>query len=129
MKKLLTLIVVFVSTLSFSQGWNYIGSSLGIATATESDIEITPGGNLYAASLSSGVISVRKWNPGNSTWTSLPAISAIPGTSAGLELVVLGETTPVVAVKSNQGALPSQFLYIYKYNGTSWVFQTMGPGG
>lgn len=129
MKKLLTLLVVFVSTFSFSQGWNYIGSSTGIANATEVDIEITPGGNLYAASLNSGVISVRQWNPANSSWTSLPALTAVPGTTAGLELLVIGETTPVVAVKSNQGALPSQFLYIYKYNGTAWVFQTMGPGG
>nr|WP_294859225.1 T9SS type A sorting domain-containing protein [uncultured Fluviicola sp.] len=128
MKKLLTLIVVFVSTFSFSQGWNYIGSSTGIANATEVDIETTPGGNLYAAALNSGVVTIYKWSPTTSSWISMSG-ATVPGTTSGLDLLVIGETTPVFAVKSNQGALPSQYLYIYKFNGTSWVFQTMGPGG
>jgi hypothetical protein len=128
MKKLLTLIVVFVSTFSFSQSWNYIGSSTGIANATEVDIETTPGGNLYAAALSSGVVTVYKWSPVSSSWVSMSG-ATVPGTTAGLDLLVIGETTPVFAVKSNQGALPAQYLYIYKFNGTSWVTQTMGPGG
>lgn len=128
MKKLLTLIVLFVSTFSFSQGWNYIGSSTGIANATEVDIETTPGGNLYAAALNGGVVTVYKWSPLTSSWVSMSG-ATVPGTTSGLDLLVIGETTPVFAVKSNQGALPNQFLYIYKFNGTSWVFQTMGPGG
>ncbi|WP_343635106.1 T9SS type A sorting domain-containing protein [Fluviicola sp.] len=128
MKKLLTLFVLLVSTVSFSQGWNFIGSNLGIANATEVDIETTPGGNLYAAALSGGVVTVYKWSPVTAQWVSMSG-ATIPGTSSGLDLLVIGETTPVFAVKSNQGALPSQFLYIYKFNGTSWIFQTMGPGG
>lgn len=128
MKKLLTLLLVFLSTFSFSQGWNYIGSSTGIANATEVDIETTPGGNLYAAALNAGVVTVYKWSPVTTSWVSMSG-ATIPGTSSGLDLLVIGETTPVFAVKSNQGALPSQFLYIYKFNGSSWVFQTMGPGG
>jgi len=128
MKKLLTLIVLFVSTFSFSQGWNYIGSSTGIANATEVDIETTPGGNLYAAALNSGVVTVYKWSPITSSWVSMSG-ATVPGTTSGLDLLVIGETTPVFAVKSNQGALPNQYLYIYKFNGTSWVYQTMGPGG
>ncbi len=128
MKKLLTLFLLCVSTISFSQGWNYIGSSTGIANATEVDIETTPGGNLYAAALSAGVVTVYKWSPVTTSWVSMSG-ATIPGTSSGLDLLVIGETTPVFAVKSNQGALPSQFLYIYKFNGSSWVFQTMGPGG
>lgn len=128
MKKLLTLSIVFLSTFSFSQGWNYIGSSTGIANATEVDIETTPGGNLYAAALNGGIVTVYKWSPVTTSWVSMSG-ATIPGTSSGLDLLVIGETTPVFAVKSNQGALPSQFLYIYKFNGSSWVFQTMGPGG
>jgi hypothetical protein len=128
MKKLLTLFVLCVSTISFSQGWNYIGSNTGIANATEVDIETTPGGNLYAAALSAGVVTVYKWSPVTSSWVNMSG-AIIPGTSAGLDLLVIGETTPVFAVKSNQGALPQQYLYIYKFNGTSWVSQTMGPGG
>ncbi len=128
MKKLLTLLVVFASTFSFSQGWNFIGSSAGIANATEVDIETTPGGNLYAAALNAGVVTVYKWSTVSNSWVSMSG-ATIPGTSSGLDLLVIGETTPVFAVKSNQGALPNQFLYIYKFNGTSWIFQTMGPGG
>lgn len=128
MKKLLTLIVLFVSTFSFSQGWNYIGSPLGIANATEVDIETTPGGNLYAAALNSGVVTVYKWSPASTSWVSMSGVT-VPGTTSGLDLLVIGETTPVFAVKSNQGALPNQFLYIYKFNGTSWIFQPMGSGG
>lgn len=128
MKKLLTLFVLCVSTVSFSQGWNFIGSNTGIANATEVDIETTPGGNLYAAALNAGVVTVYKWSSVTNSWVSMSG-AIIPGTSAGLDLLVIGETTPVFAVKSNQGALPSQFLMIYKFNGTSWVSQTMGPGG
>lgn len=129
MKKLLTLLVVFVSTFSFSQGWNFIGSSTGIANASEVDIETTPGGNLYAAALGSGgVVTVYKWSSVSSSWVSMSG-ATVPGTTSGLDLLVIGENTPVFAVKSNQGALPNQFLYIYKFNGTSWVSQTMGPGG
>jgi trimeric autotransporter adhesin len=128
MKKLLGLLAVFVSTFSFSQGWNYIGSSTGIANASEVDIEITPGGNLYAAALNSGVVTVYKWSSVTTSWVSMSG-ATVPGTTSDLDLLVIGETTPVFAVKSNQGALPSQFLYIYKFNGASWVFQTIGPGG
>lgn len=127
MKKLLTLIVLFVSTFSFSQGWNYIGSSTGIANATEVDIETTPGGNLYAAALNAGVVTVYKWSPVSNSWVSMSG-ATVPGTTSGLDLLVIGETTPVFAVKSNQGALPSQFLYIYKFNGTSWVYQNFAGG-
>lgn len=128
MKKLLTLLVVFVSTFSFSQGWNYIGSSTGIANATEVDIETTPGGNLYAAALNAGVVTVYKWSPITSSWVSMSG-ATIPGTSSGLDLLVIGETTPVFAVKSKQGTtLFDQYLYIYKFNGTSWVYQNYAGG-
>lgn len=128
MKKLLTLLLISTSTFSFSQGWNFIGSTTGIANASEVDIEVTPGGNLYAAALNSGVVTVYKWSPVTSSWVSMSG-ATVPGTTSGLDLLVIGETTPVFAVKSNQGAIPNQFLYIYKFNGSSWVFQTMGPGG
>ncbi|MGV3613045.1 MAG: T9SS type A sorting domain-containing protein [Fluviicola sp.] len=128
MKKLLTLLVVFVSTFSFSQNWNFIGSSTGIANASEVDIEITPGGNLFAAALGSGgVVTVYKWSNVSASWVSMSG-ATVPGTTSGLDLLVIGENTPVFALKSNQGALPNQFLYIYKFNGTSWVYQNF-PGG
>ncbi len=130
MKKLLTLFVVFVSTFSFSQGWNFIGSSTGIANAIEVDIETTPGGNLYAAALGSGgVVTVYKWSPVTSSWVSMSG-ATVPGTTSGLDLLVIGEDTPVFALKSNQGALPSQFLYIYKWStiASSWVYQSFFGG-
>lgn len=129
MKKLLTLFVLSVSTISFSQGWNFIGSNTGIANATEVDIETTPGGNLYAAALSAGVVTVYKWSPVTSSWVNMSG-AIIPGTSSGLDLLVIGETTPVFAVKSNQGpsTTQDQYLSIYKFNGTSWVSQNYAGG-
>lgn len=129
MKKLLTLLVVFASTFSFSQSWNYIGSSTGIANASEVDIEITPGGNLYAAALGSGgVVTVYKWSSVSASWVSMSG-ATVPGTTSGLDLVVIGENTPVFALKSNQGAaILDQYLYIYKFNGTSWVYQNFSGG-
>lgn len=129
MKQLLTLFLLFVATFSFSQGWNHIGSSTGIANATEVDIETTPGGNLYAAALSAGVVTVYKWSPVTTSWVSMSG-ATIPGTSSGLDLLVIGETTPVFAVKSNQGpsTTQDQYLSIYKFNGTSWVYQNYAGG-
>ncbi|WP_341900417.1 T9SS type A sorting domain-containing protein [Fluviicola taffensis] len=131
MKKLLTLIVVFVSTFSFSQGWNYIGSSTGIANATEVDIEVTPGGNLYAAYIdasNSNKITVRKWLASNSTWQLVGTAGIGDANVFDLQLVVLGETTPVVAAKTFYQTT-YEFLEIYKFNGTSWISQAIGSGG
>lgn len=129
MKKLLTLLILFASTFSFSQSWNYIGSSTGIANASEVDIEITPGGNLYAAALGSGgVVTVYKWSSVSASWVSMSG-ATVPGTTSGLDLVVIGENTPVFALKSNQGStILDQYLYIYKFNGTSWVYQNFAGG-
>ncbi len=101
MKKLLTLLLISTSTFSFSQGWNFIGSTTGIANASEVDIEVTPGGNLYAAALNSGVVTVYKWSPVTSSWVSMSG-ATVPGTTSGLDLLVIGETTPVFAVKSDR---------------------------
>lgn len=131
MKKLLTLIVLFVSTYSFSQGWNYIGSSLGIANATEVDIETTPGGNLYAAYIdgsNSNKITVRKWVASNNTWQLVGAAGIGDANVFDLQLVVLGETTPVVAAKTFYQTT-YEFLEIYKFNGTNWISQAIGSGG
>lgn len=131
MKKLLILLVVFVSTFSFSQGWNYIGSSTGIANATEVDIEITPNGNLYAAYIdgtNSNKITVRKWNAVSSSWQLVGAAGIGDANVFDLQLIVLGETTPVVAAKTFYQTT-YEFLEIYKFNGSTWAYQPIGPGG
>lgn len=131
MKKLLGLLVVFVSTFSFSQGWNYIGSSTGISNATEVDIEITPNGILYAAYIdasNSNKITVRKWNAASSSWQLVGAAGIGDANVFDLQLIVLGETTPVVAAKTFYQTT-YEFLEIYRFNGTSWVYQAIGSGG
>ncbi len=131
MKKLLTLSILLVSTFSFSQGWNYIGSSTGIANATEVDIETTPGGNLFAAYIdasNSNKITVRKWNASVSSWQLVGAAGIGDANVFDLQLIVLGENTPVVAAKTFYQTT-YEFLEIYKFNGTSWVYQSIGPGG
>lgn len=131
MKKLLFACMALIPLFSLSQGWDYIGSSTGIANATEVDIEITPNGNLYAAYIdasNSNKITVRKWNANNSSWQLVGNAGIGDANVFDLELVVLGETTPVVAAKTFYQTT-YEFLEIYKFNGTSWLPQAIGSGG
>lgn len=130
MKKLLLSLVVLISTFSFSQNWNYIGSSTGIANASEIDIEISPNGVLYAAYIdgsNSNKITVRKWNSVNSTWQLVGTAGISSPNAFGLELILKGEN-PVVGAKvvTTISATTYEFIEVYSFNGTIW--NSLGVG-
>lgn len=130
MKKLLVIAALLGSFATYAQPWKFIGSSAGIANATEVDIEITPLGNLYAAYIDAGSankVTVRKWNEAVSSWQLVGTAGIGDANVFDLQLIVLGETTPVFAAKTFYGT--SEFLEIYKFNGTNWQYQSIGPGG
>ncbi|AEA43498.1 T9SS type A sorting domain-containing protein [Fluviicola taffensis] len=118
MKKLLTLFVVFISTFSFSQSWNFIGSSTGIATASEVDIEISTSGVLFAAYIdgsNSNKITVRKWN--NGAW-QLVGTAGISSPNASAIRLILYNETPIVAAKIDD---TYDRIECHRFNGTTWT--------
>ncbi len=122
MKKLLTLLVVFASTFSFSQSWNYIGSSTGISNATEVDIEISAGGNLFMAYIdsdNSNKITVKKWN--GTAWVLVGTAGISSPNVFDLELIMQGEN-PVVGAKvlTTISSTTYEFIEVYAFNGTTW---------
>ncbi len=130
MKKVLFLCVTLISFFSFSQDWNSIGNAAGIANATEVDIEITPGGKLYAAYIDtdhSKKVSVVRWNAGNNSWDLIGNAGIGDVNVFDLKLLILDEVYPVFAAKTfYQGT--NQALEIYKFNGGAWISQTTGLG-
>jgi hypothetical protein len=129
MKHLLTLLLSLSTLAVTAQPWNFVGSGSGISAATEVDIEITPNGQLYMAYIdasNSNKITVRKWL--NQSWQLVGTAGIGDANVFDLQLVVLGESTPVVAAKTFYQTT-YEFLEIYKFNGTSWVYQAIGPGG
>ncbi|MNU73225.1 hypothetical protein D3C71_627030 [compost metagenome] len=130
MKKVLFLCVTFISLFSFSQDWNAIGNPVGIANATEVDIEITPGGKLYAAYIDtdhSKKVSVVRWNAGNNSWEGIGNAGIGDANVFDLKLIILDEVFPVFAAKTFYQAT-NQALEIYKFDGTIWTSQTTGLG-
>ncbi len=130
MKKVLFLCVSFISVFSFSQDWNAIGNQAGIANATEVDIEITPGGKLYAAYIDtdqSKKVSVARWNAANSSWEILGNAGIGDANVFDLKLIVLDEVYPVFAAKTFYQST-NQALEVYKFNGGNWVSHTTGLG-
>src|SRR6218665_2482387 len=129
MKKILTLTFLLSTYLSFAQPWNYIGSSTGINNASEVDIEITPSGQIYMAYIdsdNSNKVTVRKWI--NQYWQLVGSAGIGTANAFDLQLVVIGENTPVVAAKTIYLG-NYEFLEINKFNGTTWDQQAIGPGG
>lgn len=130
MKKLLLQCVAFLPLFSFSQDWNFIGNSAGIANATEVDIQVTPNGKLYAAYIdadNSKKVSVVQWNASNNTWQLIGNAGIGDANVFDLQLVVLDETHPAFAAKTfYQGT--TQALEIYQFDGTGWTSQTSGFG-
>ncbi|MNJ88976.1 hypothetical protein D3C87_65370 [compost metagenome] len=131
MKKLLLSLFLITSVFSFSQTWNPIGSSTGIANATEVDIEVSANGELFMAYIdsdNSNKISVRKWNRATASW-ALVGTAGISGANAfDLDLIMKGEN-PVVGAKvlTTLGATAYEFLEVYSFNGTIW--NSLGVGG
>lgn len=128
MKKLLTLLVVFSSTFSFSQSWNYIGSSTGISNATEVDIEISAGGNLFMAYIdsdNSNKITVKTWN--GTAWVLVGTAGISSQNAFDLDLIMRGEN-PVVGAKvlTTISATTYEFIEVYSFNGTVW--NSLGVG-
>lgn len=130
MKKVLFLCVTFISLFSFSQDWNAIGNAAGIANATEVDIEITPGGKLYAAYVDtdhSKKVSVVRWNAGNNNWELIGNAGIGDANVFDLKLIILDEVYPVFAAKTFYQST-SQALEVYKFNGGNWISQSTGLG-
>lgn len=128
MKKLLGLIVCMISLSAVAQPWKFIGSSTGINNATEVDIEISAGGNLFMAYIdsdNSNKISVKKWN--GTAWILVGTAGISSANAFDLDLIMRGEN-PVVGAKvvTTISSTTYEFLEVYAFNGTSWTSQGVG---
>lgn len=131
MKKLLALIFACGTLFSFAQPWNFIGSSSGIANATEVDMEISSSGVLYIAYIdgsNSNKISVRKWDAYTNSWQLVGSAGIGDANVFDLQLAILANGNPVVAAKTFY-MTTYEFLEIYKFTGSAWQYQAIGPGG
>lgn len=124
MKHILTLLLSFTALAATAQPWNFIGSGSGINNASEVDIEISAGGQLFMAYIdtdNSNKITVRKWS--NQLWQLVGTAGQGSASSFGLKLVMNGEN-PVVAAKYVSSGY--EYLECYAYNGTSWIGMGVG---
>lgn len=113
-----------------AQTWNYIGSSTGIANATETDLEVSSNGTLFVAytdSDNSGKVTVKKWSATQQAWQLVGTAGIGDAGVSGLQLQVLSNDYPVFAAKTMFSG--QEFVEIYKFNGTNWMYQPIGEGG
>ncbi len=130
MKKLLLILITFFS-IQFvnSQTWNFIGSSSGIASATEVDLEIGSNGNLFVAytdAVSNNKVTVRKFNTVSQTWQAVGATAFSGNNAFDVQMCLQNDSMPAIAYKRTItiGASNYNVLEIYRYTGTTW--QAMG---
>lgn len=128
MKSLLSLLFLGLCTFSYSQSWNFIGSSSGIASATEIDMEIGSNKNLFIAYVdvaNSNRITVRKFNTSLQTWQAVGP-TAFTGTNAfDVQMALINDSTPVIAYKRTITISSTNYnvLELYRYNHptSNWV--------
>ena len=129
-KNLLSACLLLLASASFAQTWDFVGSSSGMASGiTEMDMAVTPNGELYVAYIDPSVsnkVTVKKWS-------SVMGFQTVGTAGIGdanvfdLQLIITGSGTPVFAAKTYY--MSDEFLEIYKFNGTSWVYVAIGSGG
>lgn len=130
MKKLLGILTLLLALSSNAQSWKFIGSTSGIGDGTEVDMEISNSGTLYIAhidALNSNKITVKKWDESTQTWVGVGTPGIGDANVTGLQLTVMSNDYPAFAAKTTY--LGVDFIEIYKFNGTSWVYQAIGSGG
>lgn len=128
MKKFLVIVSVFFSILANAQPWKFVGSTTGINNATEVDIEISAGGQLFMAYIDSDnshKITVKKWS--NQAWVLVGTAGISSANAFDIQLIMRGEN-PVVGAKVNTTIATTtyEFLEVYAFNGTSWT--SLGVG-
>jgi hypothetical protein len=117
-----------ISLSAVAQPWKFIGSSTGINNASEVDIEISAGGNLFMAYIdsdNSNKISVKRWN--GTAWVLVGTAGISSPNAFDLDLIMKGEN-PVVGAKvlTTISATTYEFIEVYAFNGTSWASQGVG---
>lgn len=130
MKLLLGLVVLFFALNTNAQAWKFIGSATGIGDGTEVDMEISNSGTLFIAyidALNSNKITVKKWNEATQAWVGVGTAGIGDANVTGLQLTVMSNDYPAIAAKTTY--LGVDFIEIYKFNGTSWIYQAIGSGG
>ncbi|MFY7991567.1 MAG: T9SS type A sorting domain-containing protein [Fluviicola sp.] len=130
MKHLLLSIALVLAASVSAQPWNFIGSTTGIANATEVDIEISAAGDLFMAYIDTdngNRISCRKWNKTTQAWQLVGTAGISSPSAFGVQLVMRGEN-PVVGCKvlTTISATTYEFLEVYSFNGTVWQSQGVG---
>jgi hypothetical protein len=130
MKNLLLSIALVLAASVSAQPWNFIGSTTGIANATEVDIEISAAGDLFMAYIdtdNANRISCRKWNKTTQTWQLVGTAGISSPSAFGIQLVMRGEN-PVVGCKvlTTISTTTYEFLEVYSFNGTTWQAQSVG---
>lgn len=124
--RFLPLLFLFFLPHTFFAQWKPVGAASGFP-ANEAAIEITPGGQLYLASINPNNnkrFNVRKWV--NNTWEIIGIPDFGNGGYFSLQLVTVGENTVYVAAKRLNGN--NQLIEVYKYTPETngWTALTFG---
>jgi trimeric autotransporter adhesin len=130
MKTLLGILMLLLALSSNAQTWKFIGSSTGIGDGTEVDMEISSTGTIFIAYidvLNSNKITVKKWNEPSQAWQTVGTAGIGDANVTGLQLTVMSNDYPAIAARTTY--LGVDFIEIYKFNGTAWVYQPIGSGG
>lgn len=115
--KSLAFVAILLSSVSFSQTWNHIGTPGSISTASEMDFVIAENGDMYLFYLSdiTGTGSVKTWN--GTAWVSVGVTSFIGSTAQDIRIEAMVDGTPVISFKQTAG---TDRIRVFAYNGTIW---------
>lgn len=130
MKHLILTFALLFTAILHAQPWNFIGSSTGIANASEVDIEISPAGELFMAYIdtdNSNRMTCRKWNRSTQTWQLVGTAGISSINAFDIQLVMRGEN-PVMGCKvlTTISSTTYEFIEVYSFNGSTW--QSVGVG-
>ncbi len=119
--KTLAVLAFFISSISFAQGWQHVGTPGSISTASEMDFVIAENGDMYVfyKNLSTGQGNVVTWD--GSAWVNVGPVNWVNSTCADLKIEAMVDGTPVISYKQSSGA---DRILVHSFNGTSW--QTYG---
>lgn len=128
MKFFICSFLLFCSLLSNAQSWNFIGSSSGIASASEIDMEIGSNQNLFIAYVdvaNTNKITVRKFNTTLQTWQLVGPIAFTGSNAFDVQMALINDSTPVIAYKRTITISSTNYnvLEVYRYNHptSNWV--------
>ena len=118
LKRFLILFTFFISSISFSQGWNHIGTPGSISTASEMDFVIAATGDMYVfyKDLISSQGSVKTWD--GTSWQLVGPANFTGGLATDYKIEAMSDGTPVISWKTTSGV---DRIRIFAWIGSIWV--------